>query len=78
MSTEKLSQAEWLSILSQHYGDPDSGVKCGLENAAHLLSDGALRRSQVEDAIDDGWDPSAETIMDYLYGVDEAAHPTRW
>ncbi|MFN8470850.1 MAG: hypothetical protein U0822_01405 [Anaerolineae bacterium] len=78
MSTEKMSQAEWLSVLSQHFGDPDPEVKLGLEDAARLLSEGALRRSQVEDAIDGGWDPSAETITDYLYGIDEAAHPTRW
>ncbi len=78
MSTEQLSQAEWLSILSRHFGDPEPEVKFGLEDAARLLVDGALKRSQVEDAIDEGWDPSAEPIMDYLYGADEAAHPTRW
>ncbi len=78
MSTEQTSQAEWLSILSRYFGDPDAEVKFGLEEAARLLSEGGLRRSQVEDAIDDGWDPSAEPILDYLYGADEAAHPTRW
>ena len=78
MSTEQLSQTEWLSILSRYFGDPDTEVVFGMEEAARLLSRGALRRSQVETAIDDGWDPSAEPIMDYLYGVDEAAHPSRW
>ena len=58
-----------ISRLIWRYGQPDCHEMVGLANAAGLILRGKLAWRQAEEAIDAGWDPSAQSIADFLRGT---------
>jgi hypothetical protein len=55
-----------LDYLRRRYGEPDATEASGLAAAASLLASGTLEWRHVEEAIDSGWDPAAQPILDFL------------
>jgi hypothetical protein len=62
----RLSARDLFNGLCFYYRDPGSWEEAGLAEAADLIAEGKLTWSQVEQAIDDGWNPGAEAIYDFL------------
>ncbi len=55
-----------LGYLCRRYGEPDRREVAGLAAAASLLAAGGLDWQQVEEAIDSGWDPATQSILEFL------------
>ena len=64
------TEGEYLADLRRYFGEPDDDQLLGLEHAARLLRASRLTWSQLTQAIDDGWEPRDETVVDFLYAVD--------
>lgn len=62
------SWGELLQALYAYYGQPDEHEMIGLVEAVRLIARGEIRWRQVEQAIDAGWDPATQHILDFLGG----------
>lgn len=62
------SRRELLVSLYAYYGDPDPDEGIGLADAVRLITRGEVNWWQVEQAIDAGWDPATQHILDFLGG----------
>jgi len=62
------ARGELLESLYYYYGEPDLDEKIGLADAVRLITRGEVSWRQVEQAIDAGWDPARQHILDFLGG----------
>ena len=61
-----MSEADLFERLCAYFGEPDTWQAFGLRDAAHQIVMGRLTWSQVQQAIDQGWNPRDRRIMEYL------------
>lgn len=64
--TERMSETDLFEMLCFYFGEPDVWQRYGLRDAARQIARRELSWSEVQQAIDHGWDPQAEKISDYL------------
>lgn len=63
---ERMSETDLFEMLCLYFGEPDRWQRYGLRDAAHQIARRELSWSEVQQAIDHGWNPKIERISDYL------------
>lgn len=63
----KKTHLELYDELLTRFEDLDTKGKGSLANAAEFVAAGTLPWSRVEQALDEGWDPYSERIVEHLF-----------
>lgn len=64
---KEMSHLELYDELRTYFDDLDTRTRGSLASAAEFTAAGALPWSRLEQAVEEGWDPSEERIVDHLF-----------